>query len=480
MPTLLPRPPSRPGFLGTLLSVGLLAAGCAPLPTLSPPATARPAADYGTEATFAAAATAWPAAHWWSEYGDAQLNVLIEEALANSPDMAAAASRLRRAEALQQVAGAALAPRVDANGSISEQKQSYNHLMPRSVTPAGWHDYGLLSLDFSWQLDFWGRNRAALAAALSQRDAARAEFAGAGLVLAAAIASDYADLARLYAVRDTVERSVAVRGETVALFAQRYANGLETKGGLSEAEARRAASEGELLTLDEQIGLQRNRLAALLGAGPDRGRRIARPTVALAGADGLPANLAADLLGRRPDIVAARLRVEALSHRVEEKKAAFYPNVNLSAFIGLQALGLDRLTRSGSDVGAVGPALSLPIFSAGRLQGDLRAEAAGYDEAVADYDRTVTRALQEVADAGLSRRAATAQVAKAGEAVAAAEQAYQVARNRYEGGLASHLEVLYAEDGLLANQRNLAALQSRAFILDVALKQALGGGYLSI
>ncbi len=270
---------------------------------------------------------------------------------------------------------------------------------------------------------------------------------------------------------------VEVRSKTAALFAERFANGLETKGSLREAEARRAGAEGELLLVDEQIGLQRNRLAALLGAGPDRGLTIERPTMNLQRQIGLPKELAVNLLGRRPDVVAARLRAEAQMKRIDQKKAEFYPNVNLAGFIGWQSLGLDILTKSGSFTGSIGPAISLPIFTGGRLRGELRGSVAAYDEAVANYNGTVTQALQDVADAALSQKALAGRLAKGDEAVAAATEAHRVARNRYEGGLSSYLEVLSAEDVLLNSLRNLTDLQSRTFTLDVALIRALGGGY---
>jgi len=143
----------------------------------------------------------------------------------------------------------------------------------------------------------------------------------------------------------------------------------------------------------------------------------------------------------------------------------------------VQALGLDMLTRSGSTVGSFGPSISLPIFTAGRLQGELRGTVAAYEESIANYNRTVTRALQEVASTGLSQQALTTRLTKAEEAVAAAAEAHRVARNRYEGDLANYIEVLYAESALLQTQRALTFLQSRAFALDVAMKRALGGGY---
>lgn len=465
--------PRRALFAALIFTV----AGCAQIPSLDQLTTPKDSASYASNQSFAAPAAAWPNESWWLTYGDQQLDTLIQEALRDSPDLAAAAARLRRAEAIGQIAGAALMPHVSGNASATEQKQSYNYLTPRAMTPEGWQDYGRATLDFGWELDFWGKNRAALAAATSDLEASRAELAQVRLSLSAAVASNYMELARLFAARDTAARSVEVRSQTATLFAERFANGLETRGSQREAEARRASAEGELLQVEEQIGLQRHRLAALLGAGPDRGLSIERPAINLSRTIGLPDELAVDLLGRRPDIVAARLRTEAQVQRIDQKKAEFYPNINLAGFIGLQSLGLNLLTKDGSSTGSIGPAISLPIFNGGRLNAELRSTAAAYDEAVANYNRTVTQALQEVADAGLSQKALAGRLSKSKEAVAAASEAHRVARNRYEGGLSSYLEVLSVEDVLLSALRNLTDLQSRSFTLDVALMNALGGGY---
>jgi NodT family efflux transporter outer membrane factor (OMF) lipoprotein len=452
-------------------------AACATLPDPQPRPQAKPAGQYAAEQSLAAPATNWPGDRWWQDYRDAQLDALISEALAGSPTMAVAKARLERARSNAQITGAALAPQVSANGSITEQKQSSNYLTPPSATPAGWNDYGRATLDFSWELDFWGKNRAALAAATSEADAALADEAQARITLATSVASAYAELARLHAALETATAAREVRTKTAALFRQRFDNGLETLAGVRSAESRRAAAEADVLSLTEQLGLQRNRIAALLGAGPDRGLKIVAPAMDLGRTFALPEEIPAQLLGRRPDIVAARLRAEAAGKRIDQARAAFYPNVNLSAFIGVQALQLNNLTKSGSDIGSIGPAISLPIFDGGRLRGQLRGSEADYAEAVANYDRAVVQALQDVADAATSQKLLGAQIARTDESVEAAREAWNIQGNRYTGGLATYLDVLSAEETLLSSLRTQTDLHSRSLALDVALVRALGGGY---
>jgi len=461
------------------LACTLALGACAALPDREKAPSVKPIRDYQTERMFARTRRAWPDDSWWTTYGDAQLSALIDEALIGSPNVAIAQARLRQAQSFVYVARAANLPQVTANASATEQMLSNNYITPKAATPQGWNDYGRATLDLNWDLDLWGKNRAALAAATSEAEAARADVAEARLVLTTAIGVAYAELARDYAALDTAQAALNVRAKTSELFRRRYEHGLETLGGVRQVDARRASAEADVLSINEQVGLQRNRIAALLGAGPDRGLDIVRPTVNLSQAIGLPTELAADLLGRRPDIVAARLRAEASSKRIDQAKAAFYPNVNLVAFVGLQSIGLNALTRNGSQIGSIGPAISLPVFDGGRLRGQLRGADAEYAAAVADYDRTVVQALQEVADAATSQRALGGQLAKTDEAVEAAREAWRIQNNRYEGGLSTYLDVLSAEDTLLSNLRVQSDLQSRSFSLDVALVRALGGGYVA-
>jgi NodT family efflux transporter outer membrane factor (OMF) lipoprotein len=454
-------------------------AGCAQVPELGKPLETKSVDQLGTASTFAAPAAAWPQDAWWQTYGDGQLDELMAEALRDSPDLAIAQARLRKAQGMAQAAGAPLMPQVTGNASITQQKQSYKYLTPQEALPQGWHSYGVATLNFSWELDFWGKNHAALAAAISEQEATRAEAAQARLMLTTSIAAAYAELQHLYAVRDTSARALAVRSKTADLFRRRLDAGLETLSSVRQAEAREAAGEADLLLVDERLTLQRNAIAALLGAGPDRGLAIKRPNAVAAGAYGLPTHLALDLLGRRPDIVAARLRTEAAAQRIHQSKAGFYPSVNLLAYVGTLALGAGNLARAGSSMGGVGPAISLPIFNTEALQGQLRGAHAEYDAAVSLYNGTLSNALREVADAGASRKALDGELAATRKFVAAAADAHRITRDHYRGQLSSYLEVLNAEDNLLTAQRALADMESRALTLNIAMVRALGGGYES-
>lgn len=467
--------------LTLLLAVSLaLASGCAQIPRLDPPPAMKKVDELGSSNSFAAPVAAWPGDQWWRAYGDPQLDALIEQALHNAPDLDLAQARLKAAAAQVQGAGATRLPEVTASAEIAEAKQSYDFLVPRQALPQGWNGYGAATLNMSYELDFWGKNRAALAAAVSEQRAAEVEFAETRIILSTSVASAYAGLLHLYTLRDNAADTLALRMQTVALFRQRHQFGLETLSSVRQVEARQAGAKGDLVAIDERIGLQRNAIAALLGAGPDRGLEITRPKIAWAGSQGLPSNLSLDLLGRRPDIVAARLRTEAAAHRIDQRKAGFYPSVNLLAFAGFQSVGIDNLFKSASQSGAAGPAISLPIFNTDRLQGQLKGARAEYDAAVAAYNGTLSMALREVADATTSRKSLDEELAAARAAVAAASEAHQIVSSRYDGALATYLDVLSAEDSLISARRSEAELETRALILDVSLVRALGGGFAPV
>ncbi len=455
-------------------------AGCAAVPDLGPKPEIRAADSVASSRSLTDAQAAWPGDGWWRAYGDPQLDRLIEEGLNGSPDVMAAAARLRRAQGLAKQAGAALLPRIDGQASVVETRQSLNMGYPdefKSFLPKGWNDHGLAALSLDFDLDLWGRNRASLAAATSDARAAEIDMAQARLMLATAIADAYADLARLQAERDIAKSALDIRAASQKLVDGRVKSGLDTRGDLRQADAGLLSAQADLASAEEAMALRRNQIAALVGAGPDRALDITPPAFSTLAARGLPAGITTDLVGRRPDIVAARSRVEAAASRIKVARADFFPAINISALIGVQSLGLELIDQKDSIYGNVGPAISLPIFHGGALAGQYRAARGTYDEAVASYDRTVIDAYREVADAVTSQRALDQRLTDMRAAVTASEDAYRIAQKRYQGGLSTYLDVLTVEERLLATRRAFAQLDTRAFALDIALIRALGGGF---
>lgn len=464
-------------FLSSVPVAVLLLAGCAPVPDLGVRPLPRAAASIEAGRSLPGTAAPWPGDGWWVHYADPQLTTLIEEGLANSPDVAVAAARFRAAAGYAQQAGAALLPTVDVQGDAGLTKQSYNNGFPKEFLPQGWQDAGKASLNLGLDLDLWGRNRAALAAATSESRAAEIDMRQARLMLTTAIADAYADLARLSDERDIEQRALDLRLASQQLVFDRERGGLDTRGNVRQADSTVSAARASLAAADEAIALRRNQLAALTGAGPDRGLSITRPQLAALVPLGLPEDVTTDLVGRRPDIAAARARTEAAASRIKVAHADFFPAIRLSGLIGFQALGLEKLVEKDSVYGNVGPAISLPIFHGGAIGGQYKGARANYDEAVAQYDRTVLTAYREVADAVTSRRALGQRLTDARAALASSEEAYGIARKRYGGGLSTYLDVLNVEDRLLSARQSVADLNARAFSLDIALIRALGGGF---
>jgi NodT family efflux transporter outer membrane factor (OMF) lipoprotein len=453
------------------------------VPTLADSPSLVAQADLASSASFAAPVQAWPDEAWWTAYGDPQLNDLVAEGLVGSPTLTIAAARVRQAEAALGQSRSTLLPSVNADASVGGVQRSANAMgLPdqfTSLVDTDWNEEARVGVSLNYQLDFFGRNRASIAAATSQVEAARAEAASARLQLSTAIAQTYSEFARFTAERRAAAHIVELREGSERLVRQRLEAGLEHEGQLAQARAETAAARSVVAEIDGAVLRTRHGLAALLGQGPDRGLAIAAPETVTLNAFGLPADAGVGLVGRRPDIVAARARVEAAARRIDVARADFYPNINLVALVGLQSIGLDTLSSAGSSFGQVGPAISLPIFSAGRLENAYRGTHAQYVEAVALYNQTVIDALRDVADTISDQTSLDAQLVASRQGVAAAEDAYRVARQRYESGLSTYIDVLTIENRLVEQRLHLTRLESRAFTLDVALVRALGGGFQS-
>jgi NodT family efflux transporter outer membrane factor (OMF) lipoprotein len=469
---------SRVPFVLLSLIAALVAAGCASMRGVDPQALPRDPSSLTASRALQDASTnaPWPRGDWWKVFNDAQLDELIDEALRTSPSLNIAAARTRAALAASQAARASLAPRIDASASSTRERFSEHGLVP---PPFGGTTQTLnqLELTLSWEIDFWGRNRAAYEAALGSARAAEVDAYAARLALATNIAQAYVELQRAYRQRDVAEATLKEREQILALTRDRNSAGLDSRLEVKQAEAAIPATREQIATLNERIGLLQNALAALLGAGPDRGLAISRPAASALTRIALPSALPAELIGRRPDVVAERWRIEAASRQIASAKAEFYPNVNLAAFVGLQSLGASNLLTAASRMVGAGPAVTLPIFDAGRLRAKLAQRDADYDIAVEQYNQTVADAIRDVVDQLVSSRSVAEQRTELRTAIATAREAYDLALLRYREGLGNYVQVLSAEQPLLAQQSLEADLDARELEIDINLIRALGGGF---
>ncbi|UUT22013.1 efflux transporter outer membrane subunit [Pseudomonas sp. T8] len=418
---------------------------------------------------------AWPKSDWWKSLGDPQLDGLIREALHDSPDMQIASARAHQASAAAYAADAARMPTLDASGSVSRSRLS------RSQDPRGQGDnYSTLrSLTgtFNYTFDLWGGQRDTWEAALGQARAAEIDRQAAQLTLAADVARAYSDLGQAHIVHDLADEDLKRTRQMLELSQKRLSSGIDSQYQYQQTESLEASSEASLIDAEKNLQSAKIALAVLLGKGPDRGNDIARPKVLQASAVALPSVLPAELLGRRPDLVAARWRVEAASKSIDAGKTNFYPNLNLSAAAGTQALLGDAMFGSASRFFNIAPTVSLPIFDGGRLRADLDARDADYDLAVAQYNKSLVNSLGDVSDTIFQLRDIGRQIAAQQHATDIAQDSYDTVVQRYGSGIGNYLDVLSIEQQLLQAQRQLATLNAQQINLSIQLMQALGGGF---
>lgn len=463
-----------------VLTILLTIAGCANTGGIAPQASGiEPSSlDAGNAIRAANADAQWPAADWWRAYNDPQLNEWIEAAQAGNPTLAVAQARVREAVSMAGVARSALSPQV--NGSLSIQRQKWADNLYYGPGPlAGeqsWNNTGTLGL--SYHLDIWGKDKNAAERALDAAHASAADARAAQLELEGNVVRTYIEMSMNYALLDIARATLQQQQQIADLATRRLKGGIGTQLEVSQAETPLPEYERQIDAIEEQIALGRNQLAALAGKGPGAGDSIRRPTLALDAPAGLPGTLPADLIGHRPDVVAARWTVAAQARGIDVAKADFYPDINLLASIGgYAAMGpLFQFLKNPSHSWSAGPALSLPIFDGGRLRSQLGAASAGYDEAVDRYNQSIVSALKDIADQVVRIRSLATQADDADRSVAAARKNYDLSREGYRRGLTDYLNVLVAQSQLLRAQEGVAKIQAERLGAHASLVTALGGG----
>jgi NodT family efflux transporter outer membrane factor (OMF) lipoprotein len=420
----------------------------------------------------------WPQAQWWLDFHNAELNRLMETALKDSPSLHAAEARLTQAEAVADYQAAEMLPSIHSSVEFHQRRFSATDF----YGPNGGKTFTGAYIDpavFRYHLDLWGKDKAALEAALGKERAQASELAMARLMLSTAIARSYI---RLCSAEEDIELAHALSekaGEKHQLAQLRWQRGL-TSQDLVYASGQQLESARQRETgVRSQAQVLRNRLAALAGQGPDWGKSIYAETTEVAGLLPQPEAVSLGLLAHRPDVAAALWQVEAAAQLTKVAKTNFYPDVNLVGFAGLRSLNLKDLFLShGASVAyGIGPTVTLPVFEGGRLEAELKNQQAAYDAAVESYNSTLLAAVQQVADSLAEWRKTLEHDAAQKRMLEAAEAESALAGKRYQAGLSNRDGTIEAEAALIHQRLTASKLRTAHLLAAVGLIEALGGGY---
>ncbi|MEX3985493.1 MdtP family multidrug efflux transporter outer membrane subunit [Paraburkholderia sp. EG287A] len=426
---------------------------------------------------------AWPSARWWTGYGDPQLNALVERALADSPTMAIARTRVSQAKSGVDLARAGSNLQVTAIGAVDRQRVSSNGFLsaysgnqPLLGATGPWYTAGIVGLGASLDVDIWGKQRAQVAAALGVQNARRVETSAVELEISADVAQLYYGIQTTSALIDLQEQLQDVADFSLNAHAARASRGLEAQTPTELARAQKLAAQRQIVAAQGRIRRMRESLRALIGAGPgDLGeiKSVALPTPP----SSLPTTLSYELLARRPDLQAMRWYVEASFDKIDAAKAAFYPSFDIKAFFGVNALHLsDLFTHASQQINLV-PGLYLPIFDGGLLNANLSGARAASNLLILQYNQSVLNAVRDVAMTGSQLQDLDAEAKLQTQKIQAVTFAERGADAHYRTGLESQLSAVEAKQAVIVERIALLDIDGQRIGQDIALTKALGGGY---
>lgn len=463
--------------LATALTLSMLAGpmltGCASLPHDKPQLTPRDAAQLGLNSATPVAPIA---ADWWLALGDAQLDRIMADALAGNPSLDEASARLRMASGLIASARAGQLPQVSADIATTDQRLSNRYIYPAPLG-GSWKWFSNAQANLDWSLDLAGRQKELVLAAKVFTHANELQLAAARVALSGSVAQAYVNFARAEAQARIAREFVTSRASSLRLVTARRDAGLGNDFDIASARTLQSEAEQALTRAEGARVVALHALSALAGRGPDYGATLSMPTLALDKALPVPDTLPADLLARRADLLAAREQVKLAMAGEKIAKTEFYPNVNLRAFVGAQALGIGSLFTGSALTGGFGPAIHLPIFSGGAIRAQYRQAVAGADVAIAQYNKAVVSAVRDAADALSGVETNLQDARQQGEILTGLEKTVSLDRVRLQSGLSTNLDVLSAGERLLSARQGQVDLAADGAIKRIQLLVALGGGF---
>jgi NodT family efflux transporter outer membrane factor (OMF) lipoprotein len=463
-----------------LLGAGGFLSGCNLAPKYEPPAVQTPAAFKELPSQSPGATNLWSPAqpsdalirgNWWEIFTNSQLNALEAQVAVSNQNVAAAFANFLSARAIVKEARAQLFPTLTANPAVTRQRQQIQG------SPAGAATLTLYSLplDASWQPDFWGQFRNAVKADSFEAQATAADLQNTRLTAQAELAVDYFQLRSQDSLIRLYNDTVKAYRDTLGLTQVRFATGIASKEDVSQAETQLETTEAQATNLAILRAQLEHAIAVLIGKSP---AELSIPIEPLVTSPPVPPlGIPSRLLERRPDIAAAERRVAEANARIGIAKAAYYPNVTLSASGGFESASTSSLLNWSSRVWSVGAGLAQSIFDAGLRRATVQQFRAAYDATVAQYRQTVLTAFQQVEDDLASLRILARQIEQQETAVKSSELYLALSLLRYTQGIDSYLNVITAQTTLLANRQTLVAIRTQEMTANVQLVQAVGGGW---
>jgi len=453
------------------LAVCLLFAGCTLGPDYQRPTVLAPEVWRDGQSKADPASLADLA--WWELFQDEELRGLVRAALEANKDLRIAVARVDQARAQLGVTRAAQFPQIDAGASATTNRFS-NTAQFRDQGG----DTGLLSttIDLTFEIDIWGRLRRASEAARADLLAGEEARHAVVMTLVSNVATAYLRLRQLDLELETTRRNVASRQGSLDLVRDRFEAGLTSALDLRQAEAELAGTAAQIPDLERRMVQTENQLSVLLGRNPG-GIKRGRPLTAQTSPPAVPAGLPSALLARRPDVRQAESGLVAANARIGVAKAAFFPQISLTGFFGVESAALSDLFTGPSRIWQLGPTVTLPIFNAGRNRANLEVADARQREALIRYEQAIQQAFREVEDALIAHRKAREALAEQAAAARASREALSIAEWRYTSGLTSYLDVLDAQRTLLAAEVAESRTLLSQLVAVVQLYRALGGGW---
>jgi NodT family efflux transporter outer membrane factor (OMF) lipoprotein len=407
--------------------------------------------------------------NWWEIYAYPELNALEEQVAAANQNVAQAEANYRQAQALVRASRSGYYPAVTGGASATRSRRS------SEVGALGTYNDFLLPIDFSWEIDLWGRVRRTVEASQAGARASQADLASALLSAQSLLAQNYFQMRTVDAQKKVLEDTIVGYQKALDLTKNRYTGGVASRADVLQAETQLKSAQAQSIDLGVQRAQLSHAMALLVGKPPSAFSIPVAPLVATP--PPVPVGVPSDLLERRPDIASAERSVAAANARIGVAEAAFYPNVTLSASAGLEAASLAKWLTWPARFWSVGPAVSEVLFDGGLRRAQTAQARAAYDAQVAAYRQTVLTGFQEVEDSLVALRVLEEEAQVQEEALAAARQTVEIVTNQYKAGTVSYLNVIVAQTTALSNEQAALNILGRRMAASVSLVKALGGGW---